>query len=432
VSKYLTKVERSSGETGVLLEKEAWDEFFVVGDRIYFKELTSKAIYSVGLDGENLREYFKMPFYKGVMADGVMYFIAEPDYTKETVLYRYSLADGVWSSTVLSGNIQSPMRRTVEFAGDRVYYIIKSGSITGIMEYMLDTQEKRLVYPQSPHTAASIPEIILSGGKLYFKNSEQGGFCALDEDGEFTYYNVPGDRICGILDDEILFSDTGDVLSRGNTGGQVSECVGGVVLASNSSKALILRGTSGGGDKIALVKYPEDIEQKSIEGTLYKIYKSGGYALIFLYNSEKAYFVDMDEGGISPITVGELNLTEVSLDKYLKEAKNGGVIPAEDELKDALPVVIANIFAEAVARNDRITQNTLLPKNSRLPPYAPIYMKSWKITLVEEESGETTVVYKIDYVPYSETDLVFSDYWPDLIKSKTLKLSLKNGAWKIS
>lgn len=431
VNKRLSRVERDSGDISILYHSKVWDEFFVVGELIYFKELSSETICSVGLDGKKLEKYSRMPFYKGVMINGVMYFIADPDYLHETVLYSYSLSDGAWSSTVLAGNIQSPMRRTIEFTTDRIYYTTVSGAKAGIMEYIFETQEKSIVFPRDSQSTARVSEIILSSGKLYFNNPIWDGFYVLDRHKELSYYSVPGDRICGVLDDEILFSDAGDILFRGNAAGQVSECIGGIVLADYSSKALILRGTSAGKDKIALVKYPEDVIQDSFEGIYYKTYKNGGYALVFMYDWEFSYFVDMEQGDISQIQTGQLSLSEVSLDKYLEQAKNGGVIPSQDELKDALPMMLAKVFAEAAAQNDRITLNILLPKNNVLPPYSPVYLKSWKIEASEYENSETSIVYKIKFVPYSEMDLFFSDYWPGIFTSGTLALSRTDGSWKI-
>jgi hypothetical protein len=127
VSKLLSRADIANGETVVLCYEQAWRDFFVVGDIVYFRELLSNTVCSVKKDGTDLKKYLKMPFTTGIIVDGVMYFINSEDYTNETVLYKYSIERGEWSAGALTGSRQSPMRNTVAFTDGGIYYISNSG-----------------------------------------------------------------------------------------------------------------------------------------------------------------------------------------------------------------------------------------------------------------------------------------------------------------
>jgi hypothetical protein len=148
---------------------------------------------------------------------------------------------------------------------------------------------------------------------------------------------------------------------------------------------------------------------------------------VFLYDSGKAYFIDMEKPELTEYPVTAFSLTEVGIDLYIKENSYSGTTPSDVELKTASPATLAKVFAEAVTKNDRLTLNKLLPAGEWLKPYLPVVFKGWKVTLADGEN----MVYTIEYTPYNDEDLAFEDLWPDIIRRQTLTLVEKNGVWQI-
>lgn len=427
-NRLLTRADRAEGETKILYQVPVFEEFFEIGDRIYFRELSSNLICSINKDGADFESYLKMPFTTGVMIDGTMYFINAQDYTNETVLYRYDIESGEWSAGTLSGNRQSPVRKTVAFTENGIYYISHSGGNTSIMEYIYLTGEKITVYTASANYSGEIPEILYINGALIFRDpEEEGGFLSIGADNAVARYNLEGIRVFGALEDGLLYcGEKSGVLLKGDAEGHVSEYTGGSVLACATSRALVFR-SSGMEDRVALIKYPDDTEQYRIKGTPYKVLTCKGYAFVFLYDSGKAYFIDMEKPELTEYPVTAFSLTEVGIDLYIKENSYSGTTPSDVELKTASPATLAKVFAEAVTKNDRLTLNKLLPAGEWLKPYLPVVFKDWKVTLADGEN----MVYTIEYTPYNDEDLAFEDLWPDIIRRQTLTLVEKNGVWQI-
>lgn len=434
----LTMLDRAAGTTSAVCSERAWDEFFLVGGTVYFRSLDTGRICSVTVDGGVVTEYFEMPFRRGLIENGKMFFIDTENYTSDVVLYTYTPASGEWQTTMLTGCRLSPIRDTVVFGGGCLYYTALDGTENSVVRISLPDGARTVLYSVSAESSARVLSLTFANNKLYFHDRMLYGYFCVNSSGDLSQYYIDGDRIFGVLSDGLLlgysYNYDGNLL-LGSSGGQTAECRGGDVLACGQSRALVHRWSQYGGDRVVVVKYPEDLEQKVISGTPLKLLAGAdGVVALFIAESQKIIIIDISSGKTYSYPSQYTYLPEsVELNAYLAGADVGeaplGLTPSDLALRSATAEELANVFATAVARSDRYTLMRLLGEDTELAAYMPTASASYTLSLnaSSAERAEFTVTYKT----YSAPDSFYRGFWPKSLSASILTLVRSQGVWKL-
>ena len=433
----LVRIDRETGRSLTLCDAPVYREFLVLEDRVFFRNTETGYICAVNTDGSNLLSYYQMPFCNGVMKDGVMYFInTEDNFENEAVLYSYEPLEGIWSTSILSGCYLSPVRRTVVFSDDAVYYISSTADAERIIRQSLDTGERTVVYTTGRSQTGCLTELYLSGDTLYFYDAAAGAICRYEDgDTEVQQLDLPGDRLYAVLVDGLLFASSeagGSKLFFGNAAGQSAEYQGGVVMTAGASRALVRRSGDEGEDILAVVKYPEDEVQEQISGLMnYVATDNAGNAVVFFYGAYSCYYVDLNSGEIQEYEVEPLYLDRLPIDRYIAGEEEGPAVLAGFDLETTTPQQFARAFAAAVADGDRLSLAVLLSGRADLHAFPPVQMKSWRISRDETETDENRVTYLIEYTPYAQADMLYLQFAPAIISSCRLTFELNEDGWTL-
>lgn len=420
----LTRADITTGETRRLYPARTDGAFIAAAGRIYFRELDNGRICSVAMDGSDFRAYFKMPFSGGVYIDGKLYFAAENESSGEYVLYTYQLSAGEWSSAILSGSEASDNRTTMLYADDAVYYIACAENTESVVKKDLLTGERKTVFISRGIGRGYIGELVPYADGLCFVDMYTDSLYTVSGDGSCALYSAArATRIFAALNDGMLYaSERGryDTMLMGNSEGLEAECLGGVVAAFGGSRALVRRSGS-----ICLVKYPEDELQTEIKGELICLLRGSDCALAVMEGDPAYSLFSFSHGDVATLQGEAGSRQTVTPEKYL--SADSGCLPAAELLDKASAAVRANVFASAASRGDAETLNMLLSGRDKIAPYPAVKAASYELTKLSADAESTE--FSVKYTYADPTDEVYAAFRPEILKSGTLRLELREGSW---
>ena len=428
----LTRVELSTGQTTAICDLPAYREFLVIEDRIFFRNLDTGELCAVNENGTELRTYFKMPFCRGAMKDSVLYFL-NSDSTDggDAKLYTYDPLGGVWATTILSGCTLSPNRQTAVFIGDALFYLANDTGVDRLIRQTLETGERTVIYTASQTGSGRLAELYASNNTLYFHDRSNGETYRYADGAPPRSIAVAGDRIYAVLTEGILFGSAeagGDRLFFGNTLGDYTEYRHGIVMAAGGPRALVRR-TTDGVDELAMVKYPEDETQTLFTGRIsHMAADNAGHAVVFFYDTSAYTYVNLSAGKTEEFTMPAVELERLAAADYIAAGARPHTILAETDLTAVAPQQFVQIFAAAVAKNDRYTLSMLA---GNIGSYPPVCVKNWTINRSEQSSDEARVTYRITYALYTQADAWCMEYAPELIRSGSLTFVQREDGWHL-
>ncbi len=416
----------------VLCEAPVYPEFIVTGNRILCRQLDTGRICSMNMDGSDVVEYYQLPFGCGAMLDGVLYFVdTETGMTNSgTVLYRYELASGMWSTSILPGNHLSPIRRTLVFEGETVCYISEEGGVYSVIRQALATGERTVLHTSS----MPILERYGRDGILCFYDEAAGALMRFDGSNRRAIA-YEARRVYAVLSEGILFgkpNDQGTGLFFGNTAGSFAEFTGGVVMAAGGSRGLVNRIDDAGLDELAIVKYPEDRVFYHLNGKLNCVITDGeGHAAAFFYDINECYLIDLQLGTVRTCAAKPIFLHPVSPVQYVLETSKFVNVVGDQDLHDCTPRQVAEAFAQAVADGDHLSVNRILSEFCEPSAYPDVRMKSWNVARLES-ADKNKIGYEIVYTPYTEGDLRYLDWMPAGARNCLLIFDQQDGEWTLT
>ena len=433
----LVCVDLKTGEQTLLDSNAVYPEFFVVGDRVIFRELESGRICAVNTDGGNFISYYQMPLSEGVMKNGVMYFIGTGgDFSAETVLYQYEPLAGVWSTGILPGCYLSPNYDRVVFGEDTLYYIATDDLGERIVRQSLETGERCVIYQPAAPNANSVLSLNWSDGELYFYDITADSFFAYSEDKEsMRAIGVPGERVCAVMDNGLVTQTKavdGSNLVFSNPAGQYAVFRGGEIEAVGSSRALVRRMTVEGKDSLSLVKYPEDEVQGELNGEILNVITDHeGHAVVFLYGSSVCYLVDLNKGTMREFSTETRYLNRVSISRYIAMESIEHTVLSGHDLVEAEPQTIATAFAKALVNGDRLSLAVLLFDYGQIDAFPPMRFAGWDLIPATSVDATEKFVCRLSYLTYTAGDLHILDFAPEILRDNRLTLTNDGTCWMI-
>ncbi|MBQ4048210.1 MAG: hypothetical protein IJC93_07580 [Clostridia bacterium] len=430
-------LDLASGEQTILCDRAVYPEFFVVGDRVIFRELESGRICAVNTNGGNFISYYQMPLSKGVIKNGVLYFIDDEDnYAAEAVLYKYEPLAGVWSTGILPGCHLSPVYERVAFGETMMYYIAADDLGERVVRQSLATGERSVIYQVDSSRSGCLLSLTWSDGVLYFRDAAVESFFAYsEEDDAVRAIDVPGERICAIMDNGMVTQTVAAESSSlvfSNPAGQYASFRGGEIEAAGLSRALVRRTIAEGKDQLSLVKYPEDEEQGTLSGEILRVISDrAGHAVVFFYGSAVCHFVDLNKGTIREFSSETKYLNRVSLSRYVAMESIDHTVLSGHDLVEAGPDLIAAAFAKALAAGDRFSLAVLLYDYGQMDAFPPVRFAAWEMLPAASTAPDEKFVCRLRYTPYTEGDLSILDFAPEVLRDGRLTLTCDGVCWII-
>lgn len=424
----LKKLNMDSGEINVLYGASMYGEFILDGTKILFTN-GENGMLTVGdiLKGD-YRELACMSLSKGAKFGDWVYLIDEEKPGEEYVLYRYNLSSQRWDNRRLSGGYCSPNSETVFFGESSLWYLASGSECVELCAVDYDRLDVKSVFRSSAQNG--ITDFCVSEGKLYFADSNRDIYAVDENTCEAVKFLDGAIRLYSASSEGVYYQKSAGYPLRlylGNLKGNSVDIAGGVVVSSYGSRCL-LRRFSGGQEQLVMVKYPDDAVVFSRECSLFDTVSNGQYVIAFINDSRYLYFFDLGTGDEAYFENARISHKECTVEEYYLD-ETGFVYPSESCLAELDAEGVADLFLEAIRRNDRYFLDLLICEGDYLTPYVSFDFKSYE--LIETSRTETTVRYSVRFAHYTDADLSLQGYMPDCLKKGGIVLVYENGLWKV-
>ena len=424
----LKSLNIETGDLRILFDIPVYDEFILDGTKVVFTNADNgMLVYGDILKGRT-SELAVMPMGKGAKIGDLLFFVDTKSFGKDYALYKYDIASGMWENRRLAGNPCSPNRETVCFGADGIWYVSHGEDGAKVCSMAYSGFEEKTVY--SSLDPKGIKELIVSDGDLFFVDSSHVAYVVPSGTETAVQYLENVTRIYSCFSEGIFYQKSSGYpvkLYIGNENGNSLDVFGGVIVSSYGTRSLIRR-FADGKEQLVMVKYPEDSVVYSRECSLFDTVTNGRYVIAFINDSQYLYFFDLETGEEKYFQKKRLDHRGVSLEEYF--AGEGLLVaPSEGALRSASDAEIAELFIEAVRRNDRYTMYMLLSEGDSLTPYLSFNFESCVIT--ELDRTETRVKYGLDFTYHTAADDGLKNYMPDCLKNGCIVLVRENDLWKV-